>query len=60
MVKGPAESIENLADWIKAKDLDIEHWAPGSKQRFLRITPETVTGRVIQRQGAVRPSCLIN
>ena len=58
--KGPAESIENLAEWIEAQDLDIDNWAPGSKQRFLRIVPESVTGRIISRQGAVRPSCLIN
>jgi nitroimidazol reductase NimA-like FMN-containing flavoprotein (pyridoxamine 5'-phosphate oxidase superfamily) len=49
VVKGTASEIEDLAGLMDAEDLGIETWATSDKTRFLRITPDEVTGRRISR-----------
>lgn len=47
VIKGVARSIERLHDVIDALQLPIFPWQDGSKPCFLRIEPDTVTGRRI-------------
>ncbi|MFN3215123.1 MAG: pyridoxamine 5'-phosphate oxidase family protein [Acidimicrobiales bacterium] len=49
VVKGTASEIEDLAGLMDAEELGIETWATSDKTRFLRITPDEVTGRRITR-----------
>lgn len=49
VVKGTASEIEDLAGLMDAEELGIETWATSDKTRFLRITPDEVTGRRISR-----------
>ena len=49
VVKGTAGEIEDLAGLMDAEDLGIEPWAASDKTRFLRITPDEITGRRISR-----------
>ena len=45
VVKGTADELTSLDDLIEVEALDIESWSPTEKRRFLRITPESITGR---------------
>ncbi len=44
LVQGPAEIIRPTAD-VEGR---LDSWAPGPQPRFLRITPERITGRRIE------------
>lgn len=51
VVKGVARSVERLHDVVDALQLPIFPWQDGPKPAFLRIEPDTVTGRRIQVRG---------
>lgn len=62
VIKGTAEVIEDLEEWLRAEDLPINTWAPGERHRYMRITVEEITGRSIERHGLDTscPSCLMS
>ena len=45
VVKGHAKEITGLYDSIGAAELPVQPLQPGQKPRFVRITPDAVTGR---------------
>lgn len=45
VVKGRARTITELHDLTDTIDLPLSPWQGGDKSRFVRITPDTVTGR---------------
>ncbi len=47
VVRGRAQEIERLDDLVAAEELPLRPWASGRKTRYVRITPEVVTGRRI-------------
>lgn len=51
VVKGVAESVDRLYDLIDALQLPVFPWQSGPKPFFLRIEPDTITGRRIQVSG---------
>lgn len=46
VVKGIAEEFDRDADVIAAERLGVNPWAPEEKDRWVRITPTSVGGRV--------------
>jgi nitroimidazol reductase NimA-like FMN-containing flavoprotein (pyridoxamine 5'-phosphate oxidase superfamily) len=49
VVKGVAERIEHYADIDAAEELPLTPWIPTVKYRWVRIHPESVTGRAFRR-----------
>ncbi len=47
VVHGTATEIESLEELLAADDLDLEPWAGGQKNHFLRIEADEITGRRI-------------
>ncbi|MEM7322038.1 MAG: pyridoxamine 5'-phosphate oxidase family protein [Actinomycetota bacterium] len=47
VIRGTATEIERLDELLDAEDLTVEPWAGGSKNRYVRIEPDHVTGRRI-------------
>jgi nitroimidazol reductase NimA-like FMN-containing flavoprotein (pyridoxamine 5'-phosphate oxidase superfamily) len=47
VVTGTAEEVTEPAELDAVRKLRLEPWAPGVKPHFVRITPETITGRRI-------------
>jgi len=47
VVHGTAKEVEALEDLLAAEDLNIEPWADGAKNHFIRIEVEEITGRRI-------------
>lgn len=47
VVVGEATEIEGLEELLEVDRLLIEPWAKGQKNRYVRITPEHITGRRI-------------
>lgn len=47
VVRGSATEIEELDELLEADRMLLEPWARGHKNRYVRITPEQVTGRRI-------------
>jgi len=45
VVKGYARVLERFDDIYRVADLPLVPWNAGPKERFVRITPEQVTGR---------------
>lgn len=45
VVKGEAEPFDRPADVARAEELGITTWAPGQKDRWVRITPRDIQGR---------------
>ncbi|HTN81615.1 MAG TPA: pyridoxamine 5'-phosphate oxidase family protein [Acidimicrobiales bacterium] len=45
VLKGHAVEIQKLHDLFEAADLPLFPWHAAPKQRFVRITPDSVTGR---------------
>jgi nitroimidazol reductase NimA-like FMN-containing flavoprotein (pyridoxamine 5'-phosphate oxidase superfamily) len=57
VVKGRAEEIELLDDLLHAMDLPLFPWHEGPKHRWVRITPDELTGRRFKMaEGAHVPS----
>lgn len=51
VVKGRAEVLDRFPDIYHAQDLPLFPWNSSPKERFVRITAETVTGRRFQVAG---------
>ena len=49
LVRGRAFEITDEYEQDRLADLGIHAWAPGDKNRWIRIVPSTITGRAIQR-----------
>lgn len=49
VVKGIAERLERHADIDAAEELPLTPWIPTPKYRWVRIRPESVTGRAFRR-----------
>ncbi len=47
VLKGTAHEVEGLEELLALDDLGVQPWADGPKHRYLRIEPESVTGRRI-------------
>ncbi|MEM7276169.1 MAG: pyridoxamine 5'-phosphate oxidase family protein [Actinomycetota bacterium] len=47
VIRGRATEIERLDDLLAAWELEVEPWASGPKNRYLRVEPEVITGRAI-------------
>lgn len=45
VLKGQAESIQQIADVLDTTTLDLTPWQEGPKNWFIRIVPTSVTGR---------------
>jgi nitroimidazol reductase NimA-like FMN-containing flavoprotein (pyridoxamine 5'-phosphate oxidase superfamily) len=45
VVKGRARELEAMQDVVDALDLPLFPWSAGGKPRFVRIDPDSVTGR---------------
>ena len=50
LVKGLASEITDLAQRADVERLPLHPWAPGPKDRWIRIAPSAVTGRSISRK----------
>jgi uncharacterized protein len=48
VIKGRAEEIKQLHERIESMDLPLFPWHAAPKSRFLRISPETISGRRFQ------------
>lgn len=57
VIKGQAEEI-SMYDLVDEEAFELIPWSPaGTKSRFVRLRPETITGRrfhVVRRRGAAR------
>jgi transcriptional regulator with XRE-family HTH domain len=51
LVSGTASVISGDADTAHAKDLDIEPWAGGDRDVYVRLSPSQITGRRIRVSG---------
>ena len=47
VLKGEATEIQTLEELMAVEKLDIETWAQTDKTRYLRLRPDTVSGRRI-------------
>ncbi len=45
IVKGAASLVSGRADLIDLFDVDVVGWHPGPKPHFVRIEPDSITGR---------------
>jgi len=48
-VTGRAIEVTEPAELEAVRKLRLEPWAPGAKERFIRIVPDSITGRRIVR-----------
>ena len=55
MVKGRATELTSGPDLAEAKALPLEYWGRGEKDHWIRIEPESVTGRRIYRPARTTP-----
>lgn len=47
VVKGEAEEIENLEEFLAAEKLNLHTWTTTDKTRYLRLLPSEISGRRI-------------
>ena len=47
LVSGPAHRVDDPDELLRLSSLDLEAWAGGDRHALVKITPVTVTGRVI-------------
>ena len=57
MVKGQAAAVQNQQELLDTVGLLLFPWQAGKKEHFVRITPDTVTGR---RFKVVPPADLVD
>lgn len=48
VVKGRADELQTSREIEAAEDVGVRPWAPGRKDRWVRITPHEVTGRAFR------------
>lgn len=51
IVKGRAVAISRTDDLLDTVFLPLHPWENGTKERFVRVTPETITGRLFSVAG---------
>lgn len=51
VIHGRASEVESVEDLLAAEDLHIEPWAEGTKNHFIRIEVDEITGRRIPPPG---------
>ncbi|HWC22955.1 MAG TPA: pyridoxamine 5'-phosphate oxidase family protein [Flexivirga sp.] len=56
VIKGTGRSIERLHEVVDALQLPVFPWQEGSKPLFLRIEPDSITGRRISVRGGYSTS----
>jgi len=44
-VVGLSQEVTGAAETARLEGLGLETWAPGTRDHFIRVTPEIVTGR---------------
>jgi hypothetical protein len=49
LVSGKSAVIEDVDELARAEELDIDTWAPGTRDDFVRVRAELVFGREISR-----------
>ena len=49
LVSGNSSVIEDVDELARAEELDIDTWAPGTRDDFVRVRAELVFGREISR-----------
>ncbi len=47
VLKGSAAEVSTLDDLLAVESLGIDTWAESEKRRYLRLTPDSITGRRI-------------
>jgi transcriptional regulator with XRE-family HTH domain len=47
LISGPAHRVDDPDEVLRLSSLDLEAWAGGDRHELVKITPFTVTGRVI-------------
>jgi uncharacterized protein len=47
VIRGRGEEVTNPAEIARLQRLPLHPWGPGDRTRFVRIQPETITGRRI-------------
>ena len=47
LVSGPARRVDDPDEVLRLSSLDLEAWAGGDRHALVKVTPVTVTGRVI-------------
>jgi nitroimidazol reductase NimA-like FMN-containing flavoprotein (pyridoxamine 5'-phosphate oxidase superfamily) len=52
LVKGSMAEVVDAAELETIRRLPLRPWAPDERDQWMRITPETVTGRAISRRRA--------
>jgi uncharacterized protein len=50
VVTGPAVEVTDREELEAVRRMRLEPWAPGAKARYVRIVPETISGRRIVRE----------
>lgn len=56
VVIGPARAVTSPDDLRRLERLPLEAWAPGERDRYIRLRPEIVTGRRIPARDAPAPA----
>ena len=54
LVRGVASEVTDEHERARLARLPLHPWAPGERDRWLRVVPTTVTGRAISRPRASR------
>jgi hypothetical protein len=55
VVKGDAATIAVTTDLLATVQLPLHPWESGRKDRFMRLVPETISGRAFPRSGSDDP-----
>ena len=50
VVNGVGREVVDATELVRMETLDLQPWTPGAKAHWIRIRPETVTGRRIARR----------
>ena len=56
LVRGTLHEVTDAAEIAQFADLPVHPWAPGTRDRWVRIVPDNVTGRTISRHRLVTDS----
>jgi uncharacterized protein len=56
LVRGTLHEVTDAEEIDRLADLPVHPWAPGTRDRWMRIVPDNVTGRTISRHRLVTNS----
>lgn len=48
VVQGTTEEVSDPGELARLRELDIDPWAPGDRDHFVRVLPSRITGRRLQ------------